>query len=326
MTTPTKSPAAKKSRADDGALSEDKVPELPSIKSDKESRPSWTMDFQAEIISGVKAAVKDEMHAMRQQMDKLDTKAEEALTVAREARDVAGAAKVQLEEAKSQFISAEVPNELSKRISCLEDKISEMKSCPSLVQPCVLVLGGLDMPNVTAGKDWVLSSLRESGGPSPIETYMKGPPDGTFKGLLFAKFDTSEGAAAALDIMRGKCASENARRGDDTMGCNYQRPADERARRNILFGTRYLLVTKFKLPKRYLKVAEESSTLMAGGEEILTVSTEKDKIKIQWRNVEWEKWTELTQSEEFMKLVGDASSKVRDSFTSQSKGDGKGHQ
>ena len=65
--------------------------------------------------------------------------------------------------------------------------------------------------------------------------------------------------------------------------------------------------------------------LKAGGEPVMTVSINQDKVQIRWHKKEWEEWAELVQSPEFVEIVKAAERKISDSFAAKSKGDSKGH-
>ena len=211
-------------------------------------------------------------------------------------------------------------------VKLIEEKLSAMGRNSTATMPCVLALGGLEQPSKSDAKSWVNAVLSDKGGPTPIDSYNKSRSDEPFKGLLFVKFGTTAQATAALEILREKCHGENrARQADNEMWCNYERPVEERAVRNILFGTKYLLSDKFKLPKSYVKVDEDACTLKAGGEPVMTVSINQDKVHIRWHKKEWEEWAELVQSPEFVEIVKAAERKISDSFAAKSKGDGKGH-
>ena len=164
-----------------------------------------------------------------------------------------------------------------------------------------MCIGGLrEHKSVEDAWCWMADELWKAYGPQPCVVYSKGD----FKGIAYAKFRNTDERDAAIQIFEGL------RKGGD--GGNVWAKIDKelipRVLSSFLGGLRWLL-GEWGYRKSFYSFDEDTWTFHALKKEVLQVSLKNEQLEIEWKNDEWNNWTELKNCDEFKNLVKNANDK-----------------
>ncbi|CAJ1381016.1 unnamed protein product [Effrenium voratum] len=168
----------------------------------------------------------------------------------------------------NKSVPTNVTQQVEKQLADLQSQLDTLKAVPVVSKADIaktVVVGGLeDMPSLNAATQWLTDKLRELGGPCHTGTYMK---SSTFKGLVFAKFNSSYDRDMAAALLR----SASMTCGDKHVWATQDLPIPVRARKMFLLGLRWQL-GEWGFSKREIEVGDEYFSLMIAGKVVVKLT------------------------------------------------------
>ena len=177
-----------------------------------------------------------------------------------------------------------------------------------------LLFGGLQDMSFEDAEKWVRNQIEEKKLQEPSIVYHKGE---AFSGIVFAKFSNDKTAQDIAKTLTMVFKSKGER-----IWCKKDLPLEQRVPLSFLLGLRRQLIT-WGFTKRKPRVEEESNTLTVGGNPVVKVTVDDNRLALQWMSQEWKDWKELVESSEFKNLKEKAEEKLAKA-EDKGKGDGKG--
>lgn len=206
----------------------------------------------------------------------------------------------------------------------LEAQLVALRSSPHQVLPATSageqrhltgVFGNLDGFNsLTSATTWLKEQLQACSSPQPHNIYAKGG----FSNIVFAEFGCTADRDSAVALIRNAALQRDGKQ----VWATQDRPPSARAARNLCFGIKYLLKTKFDISYTIRVVDEEPYTVHVGGKWVLTVEISENTLVPKWSE-EWQAWKELQDSPELQDVVDKCQGILERSLRGM-KGTGKG--
>ena len=306
---------------------------IPDEQSTEQPQPT-TMPMQQATTSATTDLATTRIEAMMQAMM---TDMKEMKTMMKHSTDEATAAKEMAFEAKSSVHDLRTDVENLQRNSVTKDEMQSMvdtavkDAVDTKLQaatnntsrldsdnhkPTTIVIGGLETMSSLEAESWVQRKTKEFRLSEPTQLYHKGDE---FNGLLFATFTNAEAARQAVQQFQ----KHPSQLGSKNVWCKFDRSIHERARISLLLGLRRQLHLWGTYQKNQMRVDEIAFHLTVDKELIVSVAIEDNKIKLHWRNAEWERWPEFQDSAELLQLVHSANTKLSKATPTTAKGKGK---
>ena len=152
---------------------------------------------------------------------------------------------------------------------------------------------------------------------APVDSYFKGDE---FKGMYYHRYDNLESANAAIKhFERSKLHLAGQR-----ISCRPELPIGHRVCLSTVLGLRRLLINKWGISRKDLKVDDAKSMLSVAGTPAMKAEVAGDAVKIAWLDPEWESWTELQEDNDYKELEAMANKRLAHSAENKKKGIGKG--
>ena len=141
-----------------------------------------------------------------------------------------------------------------------------------------------------------------------------------FKGRLFMKFTNAEVASATV----GHIDRQKLKHREGEIWSKTDAPVEVRVTRRLLLGLRWQLHEWESFDKMAIQLDVPASTMTIGGKSVVSVSTEKNKLKIMWLDSTWDQWKELHDSCEMEALIETGNKKPQQAAEEKTKSLGKG--
>ena len=169
-----------------------------------------------------------------------------------------------------------LPSDPSRSLAAMEAQLAALTD--SMRKGFVAIIGNLSTTSSEKeAKQWVLDKITAVSAPTPVDIFCKGD----FRGLLYAKFDSSIVRDKFIEKMKGTTLKQ----GSSRIWVDEARSLDDQSLRGFLFGLKKLMVT-WDYEKRDLWVDTDTCALSFGTDTVATAQiTDNGKgIEVVWGN------------------------------------------
>ena len=309
ISTPVKSPAAKKSRGDDGYVGEDVEGEMSGTGSSggRASSTAVTMEGISALLDNKMGPMQQSMKSLEHKMGELNVSVDERLGQMEQRMETADIRITKLEQQVLSIPTSMIDPKVAENIKEIEKEIYSLKHEPPQhaqttgdAKELTAVIGGLwGLDNMHEAEVWVRDKLWSIWAPDPAEVYVKGD----YKNLVFARFRTKDDRDAAVQGLRGT------KEGKIDIWAKEALPLEDRIRRSMLLGVKYML-GNWGFKKNLMEVDSAYTSLKCDKKVVLTVEISAGGVECKWDGG-WQSWTELQESEELKQLIINASEQVK---------------